>query len=93
VDRPSVNNGICPVTETSCGWKTPTPIKEGFTPMSLINALIPLAIGLLLVVRPQTFLKRNSSAEVIVQRGTTLRKIGYVLLGVAALYAVIRLHI
>jgi hypothetical protein len=59
--------------------------------MSLIDALIPLIVGLLLVVRPQAFSKRGGSPEELAQRRATLRKIGYLLVGVAALYAVIAL--
>lgn len=57
--------------------------------MSLIDALIPLAIGLLLVVRPRAFIKQTSPQGEIAKRTATLQKIGYVLVGVAVLYAVI----
>ena len=57
--------------------------------MSLIDALIPLVVGLLLVTRPQALLKKTSSAEEIAKRTATLRKIGYVLVGVAVLYSLI----
>jgi hypothetical protein len=57
--------------------------------MSLIDALIPLAIGLLLVVRPQAFVKKTISQEEVAKRSATLHKVGYVLLGVAVLYSAI----
>jgi uncharacterized protein YjeT (DUF2065 family) len=57
--------------------------------MSLIDALIPLIIGLLLVARPQAFTKRTGSAEEAAARDAKLRKIGYGLVGVGVLFAVI----
>ena len=59
--------------------------------MSLFDALIPLAIGLLLVLRPQSFVKQANSPEEIAKKSGTLRKIGYVLVAVAVLYALITL--
>ncbi len=57
--------------------------------MHLIDALIPLAIGLLLVARPQAFIKKTSPQDEIARRTATIQRIGYVLVGVAVLYAVI----
>ncbi len=57
--------------------------------MSLIDALIPFVAGLLLLTRPQAFLKRTGSEEEIRKRTAKLRKIGYVLVGVAILYSLI----
>jgi len=57
--------------------------------MNLIDAAIPLAIGLFLVMRPQALLKRGIAPEEIAKRSVTLRRVGYVLLGVGVLYAVI----
>jgi hypothetical protein len=54
--------------------------------MAPIDALIPLAIGLLLVLRPQSFVKQSGSPEDIAKKSRTLRTIGYVLVAVAALY-------
>jgi hypothetical protein len=59
--------------------------------MTLIDVLIPLAIGLLLVLRPESFLKKSGSQVEIARKSATLRKIGYVLVVVAALYAVFTL--
>ena len=55
--------------------------------MSPIDVLIPLAAGLLLVIRPAAFLKKSISPEQMVKKSATLRKWGYVLLAVAALRA------
>ena len=57
--------------------------------MSLIDVLIPLLIGLLLVVRPQAFTKKIGSVEEVATRYAKLRKIGYVLVVVGVLFAVI----
>jgi len=59
--------------------------------MSLIDALIPLIVGLLLVARPQAFSKKADSEEEIAKRSAKLRKIGYVLVGVAVLYSALAL--
>ncbi len=53
--------------------------------MSLIDALIPLIVGLLLVARPQAFSKKADSEEEIAKRSAKLRKTGYVLVGVLSL--------
>ncbi len=57
--------------------------------MNLIDALIPLVVGLLLVARPRAFFKKSGSEDEIARRSTKLRKVGYVLVGVAVLYGVI----
>jgi hypothetical protein len=57
--------------------------------MSAIDVLIPLIAGVLLVARPQLFFKNVGSAEDLAKKRRRMRLIGYGLLGVAALYAVI----
>lgn len=57
--------------------------------MSIIDVLIPLAIGLLLVFRQNILLKATSPAEELARKRLTLTRIGYVLIGVAVLYALI----
>ena len=59
--------------------------------MSVVDVLIPLIVGSLLAARPQIFLKKVGSDEEMAKRRRRLRTIGYVLLGVAALYFVIAL--
>jgi hypothetical protein len=59
--------------------------------MGLIDSLIPLIVGLLLVARPQAFSKKAGTEDQIAKRNAKLRKIGYALVGVAVLYAVIAL--
>ena len=54
--------------------------------MSYIDVAIPLVIGLVLLARPQAFVKRVDS-----ERSSTLRKIGLGLLAVAALYLIAKL--
>ena len=54
--------------------------------MSYIDVAIPLVIGLLLLIRPQAFVKRLDP-----ERTSKLRKIGLGLLAVAALYFIIKL--
>lgn len=59
--------------------------------MSVMDALIPLTAGILLVIRPQIFFKNAGSDEEMASKRRRMQTIGYVLLGVAALYAVISL--
>jgi hypothetical protein len=59
--------------------------------MSVVDVLIPLIAGILLVARPQIFFKHTGSDEEMAKKQRRMRTIGYVLLGVAALYAVIAL--
>ena len=59
--------------------------------MSLIDVSIPLVGGILLVACPHIFVGRTSSEQDRAKRTGRLRKIGYGLLGVAALYFVIAL--
>ena len=57
--------------------------------MSFADAIIPLVLGVLLVARPQLFLKRRREPAEQARKRVLLRRIGYVLIGVAALYVVI----
>ena len=59
--------------------------------MSVMDVLIPLTAGILLVIRPRIFFKNAGSEEEMARKRRRMRTIGYVLLGVAALYAVIAL--
>ena len=59
--------------------------------MAYIDILIPVAIGLLLALRPRSFVKPDSDSAKDPAKLRRLRLIGVALLGVAALYAVIRL--
>jgi hypothetical protein len=59
--------------------------------MSVVDVLIPLIAGALLVARPQIFFKSGGPDEEIAKKRRRMRSIGYVLLGVAALYVVISL--
>ena len=59
--------------------------------MRVMDALIPLTAGILLVIRPQIFFKNARSDEEMASKRRRMQTIGYVLLGVAALYAVISL--
>jgi hypothetical protein len=60
--------------------------------MSFIDVLIPLVAGLLLVVCPSIFLKRSGPPELVARAVTTLRKCGFLLLAVAAGYALLALQ-
>jgi hypothetical protein len=59
--------------------------------MSAVDVLIPLIAGVLLVARPQLFFKNVGPEEELAKKRRRMRSIGYVLVGVAALYAVIAL--
>ena len=59
--------------------------------MSVVDVLIPLIAGVLLVAQPQIFFKSAGSDEERARKRRRVRLIGYVLLGVAALYFVIAL--
>lgn len=59
--------------------------------MSVVDVLIPLTAGVLLVARPQIFFKSGGAQEEVVKKSRMLRKIGYVLLAVAAVYCAIAL--
>ena len=59
--------------------------------MSVVDVLIPLIAGVLLVARPQLFFKNVGSEAELAKKRRLMRTIGYVLVGVAALYAVIAL--
>ena len=54
--------------------------------MTLIDILIPLIAGTVLVILPQSLLQKAVSVEHAAKYKTKLRKIGYVLISVAALY-------
>jgi hypothetical protein len=59
--------------------------------MSVVDVFIPLIAGILLVARPQIFFKPVGADEELARKRRRMRTIGYVLLGVAALYGVIAL--
>lgn len=58
--------------------------------MDRIDILIPAAIGLLLALRPQAFMKPGNAAAQDATKLRRLRLIGVALIGVALLYAAIR---
>ncbi|MGV3755296.1 MAG: hypothetical protein ACO1QS_07935 [Verrucomicrobiota bacterium] len=61
--------------------------------MSLVDVFIPLLGGILLVTCPHILVKPTDTAteEEIVRKKGKLRMIGFVLIGVAALYFVLAL--
>jgi hypothetical protein len=69
----------------------PADAPKGGDLMSVVDVLIPLLAGILLVARPQIFFKSTGSDEEMARKRRRMRSIGYVLLGVAALYFVIAL--
>lgn len=58
--------------------------------MDFIDAAIPLAIGLFLLIRPRAFFKPTGVAE-DEAKSAKLRKIGVVLVGVGIAYAVVKM--
>ena len=54
--------------------------------MSVIDVLIPLVPGIVLIAFPNMLTPKTASAEEAAKKKSKLRKIGYVLIGVAALY-------
>jgi uncharacterized protein YjeT (DUF2065 family) len=54
--------------------------------MSLIDIFIPLTAGIVLIAIPQSLLQKLVPAETAANYKNKLRKIGYVLIGVGALY-------
>lgn len=54
--------------------------------MSLTDVLIPLVPGIVLIAFPHMMTPKTASGEEAAKRKTMLRKIGYVLVGVAVLY-------
>ncbi len=56
-----------------------------------IDLAIPLGIGLLLIFSPQSFTKKTTDPTENELRSKKLRMIGYLLLGVGAIYALIKL--
>lgn len=59
--------------------------------MSYVDVGIPLVVGLVLTLRPSTFVKATGLAARDAAKAAKIRKVGFVLLGVAALYLLIRL--
>lgn len=57
--------------------------------MAFIDILIPLVIGILLITSPQLFVK--ASSKQFHKTSKILKTVGYVLIAVAALYALIKL--
>jgi hypothetical protein len=58
--------------------------------LGFIDIAIPLVIGLLLALRPQVFYK-PTGAEADIAKAGKLRNIGFLLIGVAALYGIAKL--
>jgi hypothetical protein len=54
--------------------------------MSFVDVLIPLIGGIVLVAFPDSLTPKTASPEEATKKRGKLRKIGYVLLGVAFLY-------
>jgi hypothetical protein len=54
--------------------------------MSLLEVLIPLIPGILCVAFPNVLTSKTATPEEAAKRKSKLRKIGYVLIGVATLY-------
>jgi hypothetical protein len=59
--------------------------------MSIIDVIIPLVPGILLVAFPTMLTSKSDSIEKSAKKKNKLRKIGYILIGVAALYFVLML--
>ncbi len=59
--------------------------------MTLIDVLIPLVPGVVLVAFPHVLTPKTASADDAAKRTSKTRKIGYVLVAVAALYFFIML--
>ena len=59
--------------------------------MSYIDVLIPGVGGLLLVLSPGAFAKRKGELVADEARTAKLRKVGFALLGIAAMYLLIKL--
>ena len=57
--------------------------------MGFSDVLIPLAIGLLLIAVPETFVKRTDPS--FEKKRILFRKLGFILIGVAVLYGVIKM--
>lgn len=54
--------------------------------MSLVEIPIPLVPGIILVAFPNMLTQKTASAEEAAKMKSKLRRMGYVLIGVAALY-------
>ena len=56
--------------------------------MSIVDVCIPLIGGIVLSVWPQVFCKKTDTEEERTKKIGMIKKIGYVLLGVAVIYIV-----
>lgn len=56
-----------------------------------IDTLIPLALGLPMIAGPRWFVKKTDDTAADAAKVAKVRTIGFVLTGVAALYAMLRL--
>jgi hypothetical protein len=61
--------------------------------MSLVDVALPLIAGIVMVACPQILFKRSPTAtdEDVAMKQAKLRKMGYVLLGVAGIYLLLTL--
>ena len=59
--------------------------------MTYIDVLIPAIVGLFLVLAPDAFAKSKGELATHESRGKKVRTVGFVLLGVAAIYLLIKL--
>ena len=59
--------------------------------MSYIDILIPLVGALLLIAQPSIFLSKSTPPESVAAKIAKLRKCGYLLLAVAAVYSIVML--
>jgi hypothetical protein len=57
----------------------------------MIDVAIPGVIGVLLAVKPQLFCKASGDAVSDAEKAQKLRRIGWLLLGVAGLYLIVKL--
>jgi hypothetical protein len=57
--------------------------------MSYIDIIIPLALGLLLISSPESMVKRTDPS--FEKKKSIFQKSGYILLGVAVLYGIIKI--
>lgn len=67
-------------------WKSETKAKSDYSHMHPLEVLIPLIPGILLVAFPNVLTPKTATAEEAAKKKSKLRKIGYVLIGVAAIY-------
>jgi hypothetical protein len=59
--------------------------------MSMIDVVIPMVFGILLVACPRLFVKKDLPELAAKTRSANLRRLGYLLIGVSALFLVIEL--